>query len=221
MNKAFGRLAMAGLAAFAVVGAAAADAKACGGEWVPAVEVDHRPEGVARAEKALNNGNSLAAAAMVIRMMPHVATLNPKKSTLVARAQRILAVATARSNGSLNVGKEVPDYAQGTWLGKTEKARSANLEWSIATLKKMNEIKADDPSVQTELAEALAKVDSHKAEAKQLLETLAQKDLIASPQGYATLAQLRSDAGDSAGQKVALKRCESMAKTSNVCRASA
>lgn len=75
--------------------------------------------------------------------------------------------------------------------------------------------------MQTELAEALAKVDSHKAEAKQLLETLAQKDLIASPQGYATLAELRSAAGDSAGQKVALKRCESMAKTSNVCRASA
>ncbi len=222
MNKAFSvGWMMAGLAAFAVVGAASADAKACGGEWVPAVEVDHRPEGVARAEKALNQGQSLAAAAMVIRMMPHVATLNPKKSTLVARAQRILAVATARSGGSLAVGKEVPDYAQGSWLGKTAKQRSQNLEWSVATLKKINEIKGDDPAVQTELAEALAKVDSHRAEAKDLLEKLAQKDLIASPEGYATLATLRSQAGDSAGQKVALKRCESMAKSSNVCRASA
>ncbi len=216
------KLVLAGFAALAVMGSVSSEAKACGGEWVPAVEVDHRPEGVARAEKALNKGQSTQAAAMVIRMMPHVKDLKAKNSTLVARAQRILAVATARNNGSLPVSKEVPDYAQGTWIGKTAEARTQNLEWSIKALRDINQIKKDDPAVQTDLAEALAKVDSHKAEARDMLEKLAKKDLISTPEAYATLAQLRSKAGDTAGQKVALQRCESMAnKRAQVCKASA
>jgi hypothetical protein len=215
------KLVLAGLAACALAGSVSGEARACGGEWVPAVEVDHRPEGVARAEKALIKGQHAAAAAMVIRMMPHIKTLDAKKSTLVARAQRILAVATARNSGALPVGKEVPSYAQGTWLGKSAAQRSENLEWSISTLRTIDGIKKDDPSVQTELAEALAKVDSHRAEARQMLEKLAKKDLIASPEAYAALADLRSAAGDEKGQKVALKRCEAMAKKASVCKASA
>lgn len=222
MNKRFGvRLVMASLAAFAVAGAVSGEAQACGGEWVPAVEIDHRPEGVARAEKALGKGQHAAAAAMIVRMMPHSKNLKAKSSPLVARALRVLAVATARNNGALPVSKEVPSYAAGTWFGKTEKDRAQNLEWSIATLRSINTIKKDDPAVQTELAEALATVDSHQAEAKEILEKLAQKDLIASPEGYAALARLRSQAGDAEGQKVALKRCESMAKSANVCRVTA
>lgn len=215
------KLVLAGLAALAVSSGMSREAKACGGEWVPAVEIDHRPEGIARAEKALSKGQHAQAAAMVIRMMPHVADLKAKNSTLVARAQRILAVAVARNNGALPVGKEVPDYAQGTWLGKSEKHRALNLEWSIKALRSINEIKKDDPAVQTDLAEALAKVESHRAEGHALLEKLAKKDLVATPEAYATLATLRSQAGDAAGQKVALKRCESMAKAANVCKASA
>jgi len=215
------KLVLAGLAACAVAGSVSSEARACGGEWVPAVEVDHRPEGVARAEKALIKGQHAAAAAMVIRMMPHIKTLKAKNSTLVARAQRILAVATARNSGALPVGKEVPSYAQGTWLGKSAAQRTQNLEWAISTLRTINGIKKDDPSVQTELAEALARVDSHQAEARQILEKLAKKDLIASPEAYAALAQLRSAAGDEKGQKVALQRCEAMAKKASVCKASA
>lgn len=216
------KLVLAGLAACAVFGSVASDAKACGGEWVPAVEIDHRPEGIARAEKALNKGQHAAAAAMVIRMMPHVKNLKTKKlDSLVGRAQRILAVAVARNNGALPIDKELPDYVRGTWIGKSAKERQTNLEWSIAALRKLNDVKKDDPAIQSDLAEALAKVDSHRAEAKDMLEKLAKKDLIVSPEAYAVLAQLRSQAGDDAGQKVALKRCETMAKNANVCKASA
>ena len=73
----------------------------------------------------------------------------------------------------------------------------------------------------TDLAEALAKVDSHKAEARGILEKLAKKDLIASPEGYAVLADLRQKAGDAKGQKLALQRCAAMATSQNVCRTSA
>ncbi|MBK7583959.1 MAG: hypothetical protein IPI67_27655 [Myxococcales bacterium] len=220
--KKFGAMVMVAVSAFAVVGSVASDAKACGGEWVPAVEIDHRPEGIARAEKALKKGEHAQAAAMVVRMMPHVKDLKAKKDgTLVARAQRILALAVARNNGALPIGKEIPGYIQGTWIGKTSKDKAANLEWSVAALRKLNDIKKDDAAVQSDLAEALAKVESHRAEAKEILEKLATKDLVSSPEAYAALADLRSQAGDSAGQKLALKRCESMAKTANVCRASA
>ena len=62
------------------------DAAACGGEWYPEVSIDHRIHGVAQAEKSLANGNRLAAAASVIRMMPHIKTLKSKPGSLVGRA---------------------------------------------------------------------------------------------------------------------------------------
>jgi hypothetical protein len=220
--KKLGAMVMVAVSAFAAVGSVASDAKACGGEWVPAVEIDHRPEGIARAEKVLKKGDHAKAAAMIVRMMPHVKDLKAKKDgTLVARAQRILALAVARNDGALPIGKELPSYAQGTWLGKDQKARDANLEWSVSALRKLSDIKKDDAAVQSDLAEALAKVEKHRGEAKQLLEKLAAKDLVATPEAYAALAQLRSAAGDTAGQKLAQQRCESMAKVATVCRASA
>lgn len=220
--KKLGAVMMVAVSAFAAVGSVASDAKACGGEWVPAVEIDHRPEGIARAEKVLKKGEHVAAAAMIIRMMPHVKDLKAKKDgTLVARAQRILALSVARNNGALPIDKELPSYVQGTWIGKSDKDKATNLEWSVAALRKLNDIKKDDAAVQSDLAEALAKVEKHRGEAKAMLEKLAEKDLIATPEAYATLADLRSAAGDSEGQKLALKRCESMAKSANVCRASA
>ena len=196
----------------------ATDAAACGGEWIPEVEVDYRPQGVARAEKDLEKGNTMAAAGAIIRMMPHVKSLKAKSSSsIVARAQRVLAVATARSGGSLDVGREVPDYVQGTWLGKTAEDRQQNLEFAVSTLQHIGDLKQADPAVQTELAEAMAQLDDRKGDAKALLEKLAQKDLIATPEGYATLAQLRKSTGDAQGHQAALKRCEAMSGSHNVC----
>jgi hypothetical protein len=202
---------------FAAFGVGATDAAACGGEWAPEVEVDHRVQGIARAEKVFDAGRVDRAAASIIRMMPHVGTLKPERSKLVERAQRILAVAIARGEGGVAVANEVPDYAQGSWIGRTHEQRQANLTWSVQALRKAAKLTHDDPAVQTDLAEALSKVDGNRAEARQLLEDLAKKDLVATPEGYAVLAKLRSEAGDAKGQKVALDRCAKMAKSSSVC----
>ncbi|MCA9593056.1 MAG: hypothetical protein KC776_07090 [Myxococcales bacterium] len=222
MNKSnMGRGLVAGVALLGALAALPGEASACGGEWYPVMEVDHRPMGIAMAEKQLEQGKTLDAAATVIRVMPHIKGLKAERSTLVARAQRVLAVATARQNGALHVGAQVPDYAQGSWLGRTADARAKNLEWSITALRSVAQTKKDDPAASTDLAEALAKVDSHKAEARGILEKLAKKDLIASPEGYAVLADLRQKAGDAKGQKLALQRCAAMATSQNVCRTSA
>ena len=83
-------------------------ARACGGEWYPETMVDPRIHGVAQAEKLLSSGNRLAAAASVIRMIPHIKSLKAKPGTLVGRAERVLAVALSRSRGALPVTSEVP-----------------------------------------------------------------------------------------------------------------
>lgn len=193
------------------------DAAACGGEWYPEVSIDHRIHGVAQAEKSLANGNRLAAAASVIRMMPHIKTLKSKPGSLVGRAERVLAVALSRSQGTLAVESEVPSEVLGAWRGAKEGEAAANLAWSVDVLKRQSSAKADDVALKTDLAEAMARVPAHRAEARTILEDLAKRDLIASPEGYAALASLRSDSGDQDGQKLALKRCEAMAKSQDAC----
>jgi hypothetical protein len=204
-------------AAFGAAGAVSSDALACGGEWAPYIEIDHRPQGVARAQKLLDRGNHVAAASTVLRMMPHVRSLQPKSAAVVARAQRILAVAIARGDGALAVGKDVPASVKAGWTGKDADERRANLQWAVATLRGVEATRKNDPAVQTDLAEAMARLDSTRDEAKRLLEQLAEKDLIASAQGYATLAALRAAAGDEPGRKLAAARCAAMATGTLAC----
>lgn len=221
MREIGSRFLVVGLGVLAAAGVTAGEAEACGGEWYPAIQIDHRVDGVARAEKAMEKGQHVAAAGMVIRMMPHVKSLKTSSSPLVARAIHTLALATARSDGALPLEKELPDYVEGTWVGKTGEDRAKNIDWSIASLRALNAQKKDDPAMETDLAEALSKSSAHKKEAREILERLAKKDLVASPEGYAALARLRAESGDAAGQKVALKRCEAMADVDAVCTAQA
>lgn len=193
-------------------------ALACGGDWYPEVQIDPRIQGVAQAEKLLSKGDYIAAAGNVVRMMPHIKTLSAKSDPLVARAERVLAVAVARSGGNLDrLQREVPSEVLSHWGGKTDGDRRASLGWSVSTLRAELELKKDDPALQTELGEALSRSEGGQAEARALLESLATRDLIASPEGYKALAELRSQQGDQAGQALAMKRCESMAADSKVC----
>jgi len=198
-------------------GLLAQDARACGGEWYPEVMVDPLIHGVAQAEKTLSGGNRLAAAASVIRMIPHIKSLKPKPGSLVARAERVLAVSLSRSRGVLPVGNEVPAEVLGAWRGAGEGEAAANMAWSVAVLKRQSASKSDDVALKTDLAQAMARIPEQRAEARAILEELAKRDLIASPEGYAALASLRRESGDADGQSVALKRCEAMAKNQDAC----
>lgn len=192
-------------------------ARACGGEWYPETMVDPRIHGVAQAEKSLARGNRLAAAASVIRMMPHIKSLKTTPGSLVGRAERVLAVALSRSNGALAVSKEVPLDLLAGWQGTKRGESDANLNWSVEVLKRQSDAQQDDVGLKTDLAEAMSRVPARRSEARAILEDLAKRDLVASPEGYAALAVLRSQLGDTDGQKLALQRCEAMAKSRDAC----
>ncbi|WP_437621234.1 hypothetical protein [Sorangium sp. So ce1151] len=195
------------------------DAAACGGvEIMPAI--DHRVMGVAQAEQALRDGRITAAAGSVIRMFPEIRRIAYDKDPLLNRAFRVLAVATARGDGALQVAAEVPRELLETWGGASADERRGNLDWSIRALRRLNEQRKNDPALQTDLGEALARSTEHRGEALKLLGDLAEKDLLASPEGYAALAQLRALSGDSAGHDAAASRCEAMAKSAALCRSS-
>jgi hypothetical protein len=197
-----------------------ASSLACGGDWYPEVQIDPRIRGVAEAEKTLAKGNYVAAAGSVVRMMPHIKTLQASHDPLVARAERVLAVAIAREGGKLALEREVPAQVLGHWLGKSKVDQGKNLTWSVATLRRELTLQKDDPGLLTELGEALAQLDGGQDEARTILESLATRDLVASPQGYKALADLRLKKGDERGQQLAMKRCESMASSSKVCESS-
>ena len=150
-------------------------------------------------------------------MFPEIKTATAGRDGLLDRAARTHALAAARSGGSLAVDREVPTRLAGRWSGKTAEDRSANLEWAVSALRHLNDHRKNDPGVQTDLGEALSKVESHGDEASKLLGGLAEKDLLASPEGYAALAKMREKAGDAAGSEAALKKCEGMTKTASSC----
>jgi len=193
-------------------------AEACGGGWYPEVLIDYRVQGIARAEKQLEQGKYDDAAAAVIRMIPHIRGYKAKTNDeIINRAMRVLAVSTARTDGKLDIAKQVSREIQGQWLAKEDGDRVANLAWSVQALRAVDTWKSDDPAVQTELGEAMAKLDSTKGEARDLLGKLADKDLLGTAEGYAALAELRGASGDADGRLAALKRCEAMSKTPGTC----
>jgi hypothetical protein len=210
---------MAALGAALSAAVLSGDAQACGGEWVP--EIDWRVPGVQNAERQLDKGKPDAAGGSVLRMMPNIKTYKPTTGGLIGRGLRTLAVSLVRTNGALNVAREVPRELHATWLGKSEEQKKQNLEWAVATLRAQARAKKNDPAVLSDLGEALAKLDGAEDEAAKLLGDLANEDLIATPHAYAALARLRGAAGDAEGSRLALKRCEAMAKAATLCSAGA
>lgn len=194
-------------------------AEACGGGWWPEEEsIDHRITGMDRAEKDLEAGKYDAAAGAVLRMIPHIAGYTELNTTdpIIHRAMRVLAVATARKNGQLDVENQIPEQLRG-WAQAGQ--ANANMLVAIAMLKKVGEVKDNDAIVESELGEAMAKVATHRAQGKAMLETLAEKDLLASPEAFNTLAALRKADGDTSGEAAALTRCKQMAKNAEICGA--
>lgn len=173
----------------------------------PPVTVD-RPLLVAQAEQALSEGKPAKAAALVATAFPALRHVAPGSLMEADRALRVLALASVRSDGRLD--------AAGLHAGSADE-RTANLFWAADVLSGLNAHRANNPSYQTDLGEALAKLPDRRDDAVKLLGALADKDLVTSAEGYAALARLRSEPGDEAARLALIKRCESMTKLPGVC----
>lgn len=178
-----------------------AEAAAC--EESISFEIDPKVMLLSQAETSLGAGKARAAAVNVLNAFPKLKT-DAGSDAMQARAQRILALAVVRTEGLLSVGEVMK--------ASTAEERRANLEWAVATLRKLNEAKKNVPALETELGEALSKLPETQGEALAVLGKLAEKDLITSPQGWAALAKLRRDAGDQEGGDAAARRHEAMTK---------
>jgi hypothetical protein len=166
------------------------EAVACG-ESI-AFEIDPNVLLLSQAEGSLNNGKPRSAALDAIKVFPKIKEAKPGSSALLPRAQRIVAMAIVRTDGLLTAGTQ--------FTASTADERRANLEWAVATLRRLSAAKKNTPSAETE-SEALATLDK-----------LARKDLVTSAGGYSTLAKLRKAAGDDLGHEAAMKKYEALAK---------
>jgi hypothetical protein len=178
------------------------EAVACG-ESI-AFEVDPNVLLLSSAETSLSSGKPRAAALDALKVFPKIKSAAPGSSALLPRAQRIVAMAIVRTDGLLSAGKE--------FQASTADERRANLEWAQSTLRRLSAAKKNNPSVETDLGEALARLPETQGEALATLDKLARKDLVTSAYGYAALAGLRQAAGDDAGSDAALKKYEALAK---------
>ncbi len=198
-----------GLAAFAAIPTLSDDAQACGDVFIP--EIDHRIQGLANAEKTMLDGKIVASAQSIVRMFPEIRTINPGKDGMLQRAQRTLAVSLVRTDGAIDLDP--------TWRGKTAEQRAKNMTWAVQALERLRQARQNDPSVDTDLGEALAKVEGRHDEARGLLQGLADRDLVSSPEGYAALGRLQEEAGNATAREAAVKRCTAMAKDASICNA--
>ncbi len=178
------------------------EAVACG-ESI-AFEVDPNVLLLSQAETNLTNGKPRVAALDALKVFPKIKNVKPGASYLLPRAQRIVAMAIVRTDGLLTAGKE--------FTASTADERRANLEWAVATLRRLSVEKKANPAAETDLAEGLARLPETQSEALAKLDKLARKDLVTSAHGYATLAKLRKAAGDADGSEAAMKKYEAMAK---------
>lgn len=160
---------------------------------------------VAAAERALEQNQPLLAARKIVAAFPQVRAEEAGRDPLGTRALRVLALAAVRADGNLALGG-----AQ-TW------SRSANLQWALQSLREIDQKRPNDPALQADLGEALARLPHTEDEAFKVLDGLAKKDLMGSPHAYAALGRLRADRGDREGAALAVKRCEGMAQTPSVC----
>lgn len=118
---------------------------------------------------------------------------------LHGRAQRILALAVARSDGEVAIGMNLG--------GPVQSRRDAAIAWSVLTLR-LTAGEQPAPARTAELAEALAHQPSGRSEAYLLLKKLGDDDLMPGAHAWALLAELSDERGDLEASAQAIARCQ-------------
>ncbi|MCY1054275.1 hypothetical protein [Nannocystis sp. SCPEA4] len=174
-------------------------ADACGNSVMRVV--DHTQKYVQKAELLLAKGQYKKAISTVREAFGDRAIASHRGGpglVLHGRAQRILALAVARSGGDIAIGMDLGGAAQSR--------KDAAIAWAVLALRLQGGV-APTPAQTSELAEALSRQASGRAEAYTLLKELGDGDLMPNAQGWALLAELSKQRGDVEGSKKAAERC--------------
>ncbi len=166
---------------------------------------------VAKSDTMLETGgNNSGVLATLSKPFPALRGATPSaKEPLQNHALRNAALAVGRSNGAI------------TGLRFKADESAANMSWAVSTMRGLLALRPTDASLEADLAEVLARTSAGKEEGFKKLSTLAEKDLIGSPQALGQLSRLRKEKGDLPGAKEAFEKCRSMTtpEQSQVCGA--
>src|ERR1700679_1304737 len=121
--------------------------------------MDSSTQVVAQAEQLLSQGRYQQAVAKAVQAYPALKIIKPGTLHLTDRGLRIIALASVRADGAI---------AGGNFKAGSEADRTANLEWSVTQLRGLNAQRANNPSLQTDLGEAMSKLPAYHAEASKL-----------------------------------------------------
>lgn len=183
-------------------------------------KISHETRQVQQAELMLARGNYQDAIKLVRRVSPEFLSLRSRPAKrgkgpgmspkqLKNRAQRVAALAVARSGGGVRLSQ--------TLDGSSSEAKQAALAWSVLVFRVHMAKEPNHSGLKAQLAEALSAQSSGKTEAYDILRKLADDDLMPTAHGYATLAQLEEARGNTEARDAATKRCETIAVDKKVC----
>ncbi len=181
-------------------------------------KVSHETRQIQQAEVALARGNYQDAIKRVsqvssdflsLKRKPVKRSIVPSGQQLSERAQRVAALAVARSGGAVRLSS--------TLDGSSPEAKQAAVAWSVLVFRYHMAKQAINNGLKAQLAEALSAQASGKAEAYDILHKLSEDDLMPSAHGYATLAKLEEARGNAEARDAATKRCKLIAVDQKVC----
>ena len=162
---------------------------------------------VSQAEELLKEGEPKKAAWVLQQTWPRMHEALPREGgvPVIADGVRLMAVAAVRSDGDVRSGNG--------WSSATAAERAANVAWGIRHLRMLLSVEPWNLAVKTDLGEALSRSPATRDEARTILEALDDDRAVSSAEGYAALAMLRLETGDTAGAETAGLACERFAGT--------
>jgi hypothetical protein len=204
--------AIAFLSVLAAVSAVEVEAHACHNGV--AYDTDRDVRAVDRAERLLVRGDAADAMRVASQAMQRMRRFAPRSSVeRISRAQRVIAVAVVRLEGRADLNRyRAVEYT-------TEPQRIRNLEWARDLLARL-EARTDDPRLSAEYAEALASIESTRAEALRRLRELESRDLLPDSNAFRVLATLEREQGNVAASDALVRTCEVRARRSGASRCS-
>jgi hypothetical protein len=157
-----------------------------------------------KAEKALALNDPVGAAQRAFELFPELTgdRVPPERGDLFERARRILALAVARTDGTV-LGAAMP--------------RDAALAWAAKILRVRLDLDPTSPTRKSDLAEVLARLPSGRQTAYGLLAELAREDLMPEPRGWALLGALAATFGHGEVARIADTHCRQLASQAQIC----